>query len=76
MPVISDREPAVLQGALFLAVESPPLVLLGEVGGDHLQDVLGHEGELMGVVLGGEPDQLGLGFCLPHGELLDRLHDH
>ena len=76
VPVVGDGEPACLLGERFLAFQRLELVLLGDLGGDHLEDMLGDPAQRDRVMLG-PTDQMV--FCLPavlDREGVDTLHDH
>ncbi len=74
--VVGDGEPAGFGGAFLFSFEGFAFVGFGDLGGDGLQDPFGEDLELTGVVVGSEPDQLGLGLGLHHGQLVDRGDDH
>ena len=61
MPVVGDGEPTGLLGTFLLAFQGALQVLVGQVRGDDLEDVLAEDRQRFGVVLGGEGDEVGLG---------------
>ena len=61
VPVVGDGEPAGFLGERFLALQGLELVVLGDLGGDHLEDVVREPAQRDRVVLGGQADQVGLG---------------
>ncbi len=77
VPVVGDGEPARFLGECFLPLQGLELVGFGDLGGDHLQDVVGEPAECDRVVDGGAPDQvrLRLGAVLDR-ERVDTLDDH
>ena len=77
VPVVGDGEPAGFLGECFLALQGLELVFFGDLGGDHLEDVVREPAERDRVVLGGAPDQVGFGVAaVLDRERLDTLDDH
>ena len=77
VPVVGDGEPAGFLGEGFLALQGLELVFFGDLGGDHLEDVVREPAERDRVVDGGKADQvrLRLGAVLDR-ERVDTLDDH
>ena len=59
--VLAHREDRPSQRCRFLGLQDLALDPVGEVGGDDLEDPPAQDGELLGVVVGGETDQVLLG---------------
>ena len=77
VPVVGDGEPAGFLGECFLALQGLELVFFGDLGGDHLQDVVREPAQRDRVVLGCQADQVRFGVAaVLDRERLDALHDH
>ena len=77
VPVVGDGEPARFLGERFLALQGLELVVLGDLGGDHLEDVVREPAQRDRVVFGGQTDQVGFGLrAVLDRQRVDALDDH
>jgi len=75
--VVGDGEPAGLLGEGFLALQGLQLVLLRDLGGDHLEHPVREPAQRDRVVLGRAPDQVRFGPpAVLDRQPVDTFHDH